>query len=109
MTPPSPSATSAEISLSQGATRFEDPPPWAPHRRPKTHPPGSAGLPPVGPDHPRLLDHVVVDRVEQLGPGQPGAGGELGIERVEPQVVVVASVALGRHRAVVALVAEVVR
>jgi hypothetical protein len=61
-------------------------------------------LPPVGSDHACLLAHVVADRLEQLGAGQPGACVDLGIERVEPEVVV----ALGRQGAVVPLVAKVV-
>jgi hypothetical protein len=78
------------------------------YRRPIRRPPGREGtgeLPPVGSDHACLLDHVIPDRVEQHSAGQPRAGADLGVERVEPEAVVVRSVALGRQGAAVAFVA----
>ncbi len=66
----------------------------------------SANLVLVGPDDARLLDHVVLDLLEQRAPVEPGRQIEVIVERVDPEVVMVRAVARGRRGAVVAGVAE---
>src|SRR5205085_12686147 len=51
----------------------------------------------VGPDHPRLLDHVILDPLEQRATVETGLQAKVVIQRVDPEVVVVHPVA-GRRR-----------